>query len=183
MGIPGVPYVDVTPQRRRKSLNQALQMGIRSLWNPSVHYSKLPFSKLSRHGRLPHSKLSWLDSLLAWTVEEEVGTQGSAFEDMQLQMREMADRPAKVKARPMTGGPAGPDRRHTLVCGGWSLNTKRAVRLQQLKQALDGKGLQNSFNAGPFCAVLLCNFSRSRPEDESDHRASVMHIMQVINAI
>ncbi|CAE6970182.1 unnamed protein product [Symbiodinium sp. KB8] len=72
---------------------------LRSLWNPSVHYSKLPFSKLSRHGRLPHSKLSWLDSLLAWTVEEEVGTQGSAFEDMQLQMREMADRPAKVKAR------------------------------------------------------------------------------------
>ena len=92
-----------------------------------------------------------------------------AVEDRVTQMQEQlaqvlrGDRPA-----------AGPsvDRRMTLVFGGWERDSRRAVILQQLDEALTQLGLRDHLDHQPFCtgprrSTALCTFE-VRP-GESDH--------------
>ena len=56
-----------------------------------------------------------------------------------------------------------PDRRATLVFGGWQAQTQKAVLLHQLSEAVKAPGIQHEFDQEAFCtgltrSVTLCNF-------------------------
>ncbi|CAE7037043.1 unnamed protein product [Symbiodinium sp. CCMP2592] len=120
-------------------------------------------------------------------VEERVSGQGSRLDAVEGQLKELAARLATVESKPVGSGPGGPDRKTTLVFGGWASNTRRQVLLQQLHQALQGLGLLESLDAAPFCtgarrSVALCNFKRRQCEDGDEPRGRMMHVLQTINS-
>ena len=102
-------------------------------------------------------------------VETTVRHQGEAFRTLESQVKDLAARLSKVEEQPAA---AGPNRKHTLVFGGWRQDTKRDVVLQQLSQALAALSLKGLLDTEPFCtgarrSVALCQF-RKRPEEADD---------------
>ena len=81
----------------------------------------------------------------------------------------------------------GPDRKCTLVFGGWGVDTRKTTLLHQLDQALLGLQLKGEFDSDPFTtgarrSVALCQFKRRPGEGDQDVKQRMIHIMQVINA-
>ena len=118
-------------------------------------------------------------------LEKRVDASSNAVEGVQQQVKELSERLAKVEARP-EAGPVGPDRRHTLVFGGWSEGTRKTVLLHQLQQALSGLDLAKELDQEPFCtgarrSVALCNFRRRQGEDEGMLRDRMLRVLQTIN--
>ncbi|CAE7311616.1 unnamed protein product [Symbiodinium necroappetens] len=68
-----------------------------------------------------------------------------------------------------------PERRFTLVFGGWGRDTRRQTILQQLEEALDQLNLKQHLDASPFCtgprrSTALANFSVREHEGDHDVR-------------
>ena len=119
-------------------------------------------------------------------IEATVKQQGSTVSSLETQVRELAARVSQVEGRPVTAT-VGPDRRHTLVFGGWSQDTRKAVLLKQLSQAIATLGLQGCFDSDPFCtgarrSVALCQFRQRADEGTDQPRARMLHVIQIINA-
>ncbi|CAE7202627.1 unnamed protein product [Symbiodinium sp. CCMP2592] len=122
-------------------------------------------------------------------IEEHAQTQASKVDGLESQLREMNERLAKVEARPAAGGggnAGGPDRRSTLVFGGWAQNTRRHVLLEQLRQGLQGLQVWSLLDTEPFCtgarrSVALCSFRRRSGEAEDQPRARMMQVLQTVN--
>ncbi|CAE7386117.1 unnamed protein product, partial [Symbiodinium sp. KB8] len=119
-------------------------------------------------------------------IESRVDGATDQVEGLQKQVQEIADRLSRVEAQPPSSG-HGPDRKHTLVFGGWQEGTRRATLLYQLQQAISQLGLAKDFDQEPFCtgarrSVSLCVFRRRQGEDEGHLRDRMLHILQVINA-
>ena len=75
----------------------------------------------------------------------------------------------------------GPDRRSTLVFGGWSTDTRRQVLLHQLDKALQGLHLKSSLDSDPFTtgarrSVALCQFRTRAQESPGDARQRMLHV-------
>ncbi|CAE7637766.1 NLRC3 [Symbiodinium microadriaticum] len=120
-------------------------------------------------------------------LEHRVHEQGSAVEGLEARLRDLGDRLAKVESQ---GAPAvghGPDRRSTLVFGGWAPETRRMVLLHQLDQALTGLKLKSYLDCDPFTtgarrSVSLCQF-RARPnETQGEARQRMLHVVQTVNS-
>ena len=120
-------------------------------------------------------------------LETRVHEQGSAVEGLEAQIRDLGDRLAKVESQ---GGPAvgqGPDRRSTLVFGGWAPETRRMVLLHQLDKALTGLKLKSYLDSDPFTtgarrSVSLCQFRAGPNETQGEARQRMLHVVQVVNA-
>ena len=121
-------------------------------------------------------------------IEATVQSQGTAVTSLETQVKELAARVAKVEGQPaMALNHGGPDRRHTLVFGGWSQDTRKGVLLKQLAQAMAALDLQWYLDAEPFCtgarrSVALCQFRKREGEGEDQPRGRMLHIIQVIGA-
>ena len=120
-------------------------------------------------------------------LEQRVGGQSDAVSTLETQVKDLADRLARVESRPSGPVSAGPDRKSTLVFGGWGADTRKSTLLQQLDQALLGLKLKGDFDSDPFTtgarrSVALCQFKRRPQESEQDMRQRMIGIMQVINA-
>ncbi|CAE7242656.1 unnamed protein product [Symbiodinium sp. CCMP2592] len=120
-------------------------------------------------------------------IETKVTSQGSKMDEMESQLKELASRLSQVEARPAVATTTGPDRKTTLVFGGWAEGTRRQILLQQLQQALQGLDLWGSLDSAPFCtgarrSVALCNFRRRAHEGSDEPRGRMMQIVQAINA-
>ena len=120
-------------------------------------------------------------------LEQRVGGQSDAMSNLENQVRDLADRLAKVENRPQGQASSGPDRKHTLVFGGWGADTRRATLLHQLDQALVGLKLKGELDSEPFTtgacrSVALCQFRRRAHEEDSEVRQRMVGIMQIINA-
>ena len=106
---------------------------------------------------------------------------------LQEQLKEVTRRLSQVEAKSSTGASSGPDRRHTLVFGGWAGDTRRGVLLAQLKQGLQGLQLWDFLDNEPFCtgarrSVALCNFRWRPSESDDEPRSRMLRVLQVINA-
>ena len=118
-------------------------------------------------------------------VETQLELQGATMGEVQGQIKELQERLAKVE----TGGTAviaGPDRKSTLVFGGWAADTRKGVLLEQLDQALKGLQLKGTLDSAPFTtgarrSVALCQFRRRAQETDGDVRQRMIHVIQVIN--
>ncbi|CAE7371853.1 unnamed protein product [Symbiodinium necroappetens] len=120
-------------------------------------------------------------------LEQKVGGQSDAVSDLQTQVQDLAERLAKVENRPQSAVGSGPDRRSTLVFGGWGMDTRRSTLLHQLDQALLGLQIKGDFDSDPFTtgarrSVALCQFKRRHQESDQDMKQRMLRIMQVINA-
>ncbi|CAE7233474.1 unnamed protein product [Symbiodinium sp. CCMP2592] len=121
-------------------------------------------------------------------LETSVQQQGEEVRGVQGQLQELAQRVTQLESGVgEQAGRAGPDRKHTLVFGGWGANTRKSVLLHQLQQALSGLKLLPLLDAEPFCtgarrSVALCPFKRRAHEAESDTRARMLEIIQVVGA-
>ena len=119
-------------------------------------------------------------------IEEKVEKQSDQYQDLVAQFREMGDRVRALESKgPAMGGE--PDRRATLVFGGWQPQTRRAVIVSQLGQAIHALGLndamdQQPFTTGPRRSVSLANFEKRAGEDVGDVRKRMLRVLQVINA-
>ena len=107
-------------------------------------------------------------------------------EDIQKQMKDLAERLTRVESQPPASG-AGPDRRHTLVFGGWHEGTRKATLLYQLQQAISGLELSKELDQEPFCtgarrSVSLCTFRKRAGEDEGHLRDRMLRVLQTINS-
>ena len=119
-------------------------------------------------------------------VETQLEMQGATMGEVQGQIKELQERLARVEQGGPPGGSAGPDRKSTLVFGGWAADTRKGVLLEQLDQALKGLQLQGALDTIPFTtgarrSVALCQFKRRAHETESDLRQRMIRVIQVIN--
>ncbi|CAE7229646.1 Pol, partial [Symbiodinium necroappetens] len=120
-------------------------------------------------------------------VESKLEQQGETMGEVQEQIRELQDRLAKVEKGGGPGIGAGPDRKSTLVFGGWAADTRKGVLLEQLDQALKGLQLQGMLDTAPFTtgarrSVALCQFKKRAHESDGDARQRMLRVIQVINA-
>ena len=119
-------------------------------------------------------------------IETRVDDATGQVEAIQKQVKDLTDRLAKVESQP-GGSASGPDRRHTLVFGGWHEGTRKSVLLYQLQQAISGLNLAKDLDQEPFCtgahrSVSLCTFRRRTGEDEGLLRDRMLHVLQTVNA-
>ncbi|CAE7889037.1 unnamed protein product, partial [Symbiodinium necroappetens] len=123
-------------------------------------------------------------------LEQAVQAQGDKHSGLEDQVKALAERLARVEARPQVAAdPAhgGPNRRLTLVFGGWERDTRKGLLLEQLKQALAALGPSQQLDAEAFCtgarrSVALCPFKQRPGEDHSGPRDRMLHIVQVVNS-
>ncbi|CAE7944693.1 unnamed protein product [Symbiodinium sp. KB8] len=120
-------------------------------------------------------------------VEETIQAQGSTVAEVQRDLQALQDRLAKVEQSGVQPGGSGPDRKWTLVFGGWLPDTRRAILLHQLEGALQGVKVRDSLDADPFTtgarrSVALCQFKRRANEADPDVRQRMLHVLQVVNA-
>ncbi|CAE7577241.1 unnamed protein product [Symbiodinium sp. CCMP2592] len=121
-------------------------------------------------------------------IEEHAQAQATKVDSLEAQLKEMNERLSRVESRPVGGsGAGGPDRKSTLVFGGWSQNTRKNILLEQLRQALHGLGLWGLLDNDPFCtgarrSVALCAFRRRPDETEGQPRARMLQVLQGVNA-
>ena len=120
-------------------------------------------------------------------LESKVLDQGSVVEGLEAQLRDLGDRLSKVEQGGQPAVGHGPDRRSTLVFGGWSTDTRRQVLLHQLDKALQGLHLKSSLDSDPFTtgarrSVALCQFRTRAQESPGDARQRMLHVIQTVNA-
>ena len=119
-------------------------------------------------------------------IEGRMDDTTDQVDGLQKQVKELADRLTRVESQPGTTS-AGPDRKHTLVFGGWQEGTRKSVLLYQLQQALTELRLSQDLDQEPFCtgarrSVALCSFRRRSGEDEGQLRERMIRILQAVNA-
>ena len=119
-------------------------------------------------------------------IEGRVDSTTGQVEGIQRQVKDLADRLSKVESQPSASG-VGPDRKHTLVFGGWQEGTRKSTLLYQLQQAIAGLGLSRDLDQEPFCtgarrSVSLCAFRKRPDEDEGLLRDRMLHVLQTVNA-
>ncbi|CAE7243875.1 unnamed protein product [Symbiodinium sp. CCMP2592] len=119
-------------------------------------------------------------------IESTVQSQGAEVQGVQGQLRDLAARVSQLETQGPGASTSGPDRRHTLVFGGWAANTRKATLLHQLRQALSALKLESHLDSEPFCtgarrSVALCQFRKRATEDESQPRSRMMEVIQVVN--
>ncbi|CAE7029602.1 Pol [Symbiodinium sp. CCMP2592] len=119
------------------------------------------------------------------SIESRVEKQQAQHDDLASQFREMGERLQALEAR---GSPhaVGPDRKLTLVFGGWPMQTRRETLLTQLHQALEALDLASSldqrpFTTGPRRSVALCNFMIRQGEDAGGARQRMLKVLQAVN--
>ena len=120
-------------------------------------------------------------------VETKLSDQGGAVEDVQHQLRELQDRVAKVEGRAAPAVGPGPDRKSTLVFGGWASDTRKAILLPQLDHALRELQLKSSLDSDPLTtgarrSVALCQFRRRAGEADGETKQRMLRVVQTINA-
>ena len=119
-------------------------------------------------------------------LESKVLDQGSVVEGLEAQLRDLGDRLAKVEQGGTSAVGSGPDRKSTLVFGGWAQDTRKQHLLHQLDRALNGLQLKSFLDSEPFTtgarrSVALCQF-RARPQEApGEARQRMLHVIQVIN--
>ena len=208
IGLPNVPEghdLDLDSPRQDQGGNRAESPPKRSRGHPSGGHAggsdlltvdglRMLLEEQSK-GLLQAQQNQLSATLAAWEgkqaerlerIESRMDGATDQVEGLQRQVKEIADRLSKVEAQP-SGGGHGPDRRHTLVFGGWQEGTRRTTLLYQLQQAISQLGLTKDFDQEPFCtgarrSVSLCVFRRRQGEDEGHLRDRMLHILQVINA-
>ncbi|CAE7349524.1 unnamed protein product [Symbiodinium sp. CCMP2592] len=196
-GVPEGPDEDLdgSPQKRPKGADTNVA-GQPELTMQSIKDLLAGALREQSHSLLQAQQMQITTSLQAFEerqggrldkLEEHVMSQSTKVDDLETRMREMSDRLAKVEARPGSTGSGGPDRRNTLVFGGWSPNTRRGTLLEQLRQAIHSLGVAGLMDAEPFCtgarrSVALCVFKRRPSEGDDEPRSRMLRIMQVVNA-
>ena len=120
-------------------------------------------------------------------VEETIQTQGATMAEVQRDLQALQDRLSRVEQSGAPSGGSGPDRKWTLVFGGWMPDTRRAILLHQLDGALQGVKVKDSLDTDPFTtgarrSVALCQFKKRAHEADSDVRQRMLHVLQVVNA-
>ena len=99
---------------------------------------------------------------------------------------DLQDRLSKVEQGQGSAAGRGPDRRATLVFGGWKNQTRKNVLLHQLNSAITGLNLKDEFDSEPFTtglrrSIALCNFKKREGEGEDGCRTRMLGILQAIN--
>ncbi|CAE7263415.1 unnamed protein product [Symbiodinium sp. CCMP2456] len=120
-------------------------------------------------------------------LDQQVSSQGGKMEDLERQLRDLGDRVYRVENNHAGGHSAGPNRRQTLVFGGWQNQTRKGVLLHQLDAALRGLGLDKDLDQAPFTtglrrSVALCNFRRRDGETDDRCRERMLKVLQTVSA-
>ena len=102
-------------------------------------------------------------------MDAKLTSQGDKVGDMEHQMQLLSDRLSRVEKGQASAAGSGPDRRATLVFGGWQAQTRKQTLLHQLSESIKSLGLQGEFDQEPFCtgmrrSVALCNFRKREYE-------------------
>ena len=197
IGLPGVPddhdldleERESSPAKRSKGAPASAAVTMESI---RALLQEQSFSILQAQQAQISSSLKAFEerqSVKFGVLEQAVHTQGGEVQTLQGQLRDLAARVSKIETRPGVepGVAAGPDRKHTLVFGGWGQNTRRATLLHQLQQALAALRLDAHLDSDPFCtgarcSVALCQFKRRSTEESDQPRARMMEIIQVVNS-
>ncbi|CAE7192990.1 unnamed protein product, partial [Symbiodinium microadriaticum] len=119
-------------------------------------------------------------------VESKLQQHDNKVSGIEERMLELQDRLAKVEQGSGSSAGRGPDRRATLVFGGWRNQTRKSVLLHQLNGALDGLHLKAQFDSEPFTtglrrSIALCNFKKREGEGDDGCRARMFRILQAVN--
>ena len=120
-------------------------------------------------------------------VEATIQDQGSTMSEVQRELQSLQDRLAKVEQGGVSASGSGPDRKWTLVFGGWLPDTRKAILLHQLDGALQGVKVKHLLDTDPFTtgarrSVALCQFRRRASETDSEVRQRMLGVLQVVNA-
>ncbi|CAE7346755.1 unnamed protein product [Symbiodinium microadriaticum] len=126
-------------------------------------------------------------------IEQRLVSHTRVQTDLHTGLQDLQDRVAKLEHTQRTApkvvseSDRGPNRKHTLVFGGWESSTRRAILLQQLQQALQGLSLTSSLDMDPFCtgarrSVALCAFKKRPNEEDMDVRSRMFHVLQTVNS-
>ncbi|CAE7563884.1 KIN14I [Symbiodinium sp. KB8] len=120
-------------------------------------------------------------------VEETIQIQGSTMSEVQRELQSLQERLSKVEQAGGASSGAGPDRKWTLVFGGWQPDTRKGILLHQLESALQGIRVRNYLDTDPFTtgarrSVALCQFRRRANQSDSEVRQRMLHVLQVVNA-
>ncbi|CAE7762198.1 unnamed protein product [Symbiodinium sp. CCMP2592] len=118
-------------------------------------------------------------------LEEKVDQQQSQYQDVLKQLRDMGDRVQQLEGREGSQG-RSPDRRHTLIFGGWCAQSRRAIILGQLGEALKALALHDNldqapFTTGPRRSIAMTNFQQRPGESEGAVRDRMMKVLLTVN--
>ena len=119
-------------------------------------------------------------------IEHKVDDQAGAVASLEAQLKEMGERLAVVENRPQAGAGASPDRKNTLVFGGWAADTRKGTLLSQLDQALVGLDIKKELDSEPFTtgarrSVASCQFRRRPQEGDGETRQRMLRVIQIVN--